>query len=152
MFEVRKLRLFMFGVLASAAALVLAACGGDEGGTTEVQMGLPNEFEIAATPNSISAGEIIFNTTNAGEFPHEFVVVQTDLAPDALPTLADGGVDEGQVNVVGSIGTFDPGTMSVTLDLEEGNYVLFCNIVFAPEEGDPVSHYAFGMTTGFTVE
>ena len=32
-----------------------------------------------------------------------------------------------------------------------GEYVIFCNIVFVPEDGDPIAHYADGMTTGFTV-
>ena len=144
-----KPSLFMLGALASAAALILAACGGgDGGGTTEVQL---SEFSVSASPASLSAGEINFNTTNAGGFGHELVVVQSDLAPNALPTTAEGGVDLSQVTVVGSIASFDPGTMSIILDLDEGNYVLFCNIVFAPPEGDPVLHYANGMSTGFTV-
>lgn len=137
------------GVLATAAVLVVAACGNGGGGTTEVQL---SEFAVSPSPGSLSAGEITFDATNAGEFPHELVVARSDLAPDALPTAEDGGVDESQVTVIGRIDVFDPGTMSLALDLDEGAYVLYCNIVFVAEEGaDPFSHYASGMTTGFTV-
>lgn len=149
MSKFRKPNVFTLGVLATAAVLVLAACRDDSGGgTVEVQL---SEFAVGVSPGSLSAGEITFNTTNAGEFPHELVVIRTDSAPDALPTAADGGVDESQVNVVGRIDIFDPGTTSVALDLDKGNYALICNIVIVPEGGDPISHWAFGMATGFTV-
>ena len=141
-------RIFALGSLVIVAVFALAACGNGGGGTTEVQL---TEFGMSASPGSLSAGEITFETTNDGDFPHELVVARTDLAPDALPTTSDGGVDESQITVIGRTEVFEPGAMSLTLDLDEGNYVIFCNIVFVPGEGDAISHYANGMTAGFTV-
>ena len=129
--------------------MVFAACGDSGGGDAEVEL---SEFAVSSSPGSLSAGEINFNTTNAGDFPHELVIARTDLAADALPTDADGGVDESQLDIIGGIQTFEGGaTASVAFDLDEGGYVLFCNIVFVPDDGDTISHYANGMTAGFTV-
>ena len=138
--------------LALAAALAFAACGDDDeeavGGTVSVQL---SEFAIAAGAGSVPHGDVIFNVDNVGEFGHEFVVIRTDLAPGALPLADDGGIDESQVEIVGRIDTYEPGSRSATIDLDPGNYVLACNIVFVPEEGATVSHYENGMFTTFAV-
>jgi len=69
--------------------------------------------------------------------------VRTDLALEALP-LADGAVEEGEVDVVGKIPEFAAGrTQEATLTLAAGKYVLFCNVP---------GHYVSGMRTSFTVE
>jgi hypothetical protein len=47
-----------------------------------------------ADPDSAPAGDITFDITNDAEQTHEFVVFQTDLAEDQLPTDEDGNVDE----------------------------------------------------------
>lgn len=142
----------ILGSLALAATLAFAACGDDEeegvGGTVSVQL---SEFAIAAGPESVPHGNVIFDVDNVGEFGHEFVVVRTDLAPGALLLADDGGIDESQVEIVGRIDTYEPGSRSASIDLDPGNYVLVCNIVFVPEEGDTVSHYENGMFTTFTV-
>ena len=45
--------------------------------------------------DSADAGDVKFNVENTGlDDVHEFVVLKTDLDPDALPTLPDGSVDE----------------------------------------------------------
>ena len=85
---------------------------------------------------------------------HEFVVVKTDLAPDALPTTEEGAVDEeGEgVELIGEIEEIPVGETSTTeFDLEPGSYVLFCNLV-VEEEGEVEAHYSEGMRVGFTVE
>jgi uncharacterized cupredoxin-like copper-binding protein len=43
------------------------------------------------------------------------------------------------------------GSGELTVDLEEGSYVLFCNIVQEEEDGEVESHYQNGMRTAFTV-
>jgi len=53
------------------------------------------EFAVIPDTTSAPAGEVTFTVTNAGpDDVHEFVVVKTDLAPEALPTESNGSVDE----------------------------------------------------------
>ena len=137
------------------AGLTFTACDDDDdddggGGATTVNVEL-NEFTVTADPDSVDAGEVEFVVDNIGEETHEFVIVQTDLDADALPAGDDGSVDEegGGVEVVDEIEDIASGsTQELTVDMEAGSYVLFCNIV--DDEGDV--HYAEGMHTGFTVE
>lgn len=145
-----RIRLTRVLLLAGAAgAVVLSSCGGG-GGTVQADLA---EFSIALDPVSISAGEVTFDTDNVGEFAHELVVVQSDLGATGLPVTADGGVDTSQVEIIGGIPQFDGGASdTLTVDLAASNYVVFCNIVFTPEGGDPVAHYANGMTASFVVE
>jgi uncharacterized cupredoxin-like copper-binding protein len=113
---------------------------------------LLSEFVVEADPGSASAGDVTFAVTNEGEEMHEFVIVKTDLAEDALPTADDGSVDEeGEgVEVKDEIEDIEAGADGeVTANLEAGKYVLLCNIV---EEDDGESHYAEGMHTAFTVQ
>jgi hypothetical protein len=59
------------------------------------------EYAIIPGAASTPAGSVTFNVTNKGpDEVHEFVVIQTDLAPDALPTGKDGSVDEEGEGVV----------------------------------------------------
>jgi len=136
-----------------AVALVASACSSDDGGdggTVEVTL---QEFAIAATPATVSAGSVTFDATNSGPAdPHELVVFRTDLAPDALPTNDDGSVNEGGegVELIGEIEEFPVGeTESASFDLDAGSYVLICNIY---DENEQEAHYAEGMRLAFTVE
>jgi uncharacterized cupredoxin-like copper-binding protein len=111
-----------------------------------------HEFEVVPETSSASAGEVTFTVTNTGpDDVHEFVVVKTDLAPDALPTEANGAVDESgagiePVDEIEDIAVGD--TASVTVNLEAGSYVLMCNIY---DKAEKEAHYQQGMRTGFTV-
>jgi uncharacterized cupredoxin-like copper-binding protein len=140
-------------------ALVAGACGDDDGGEETGAGGAIaitlQEFAVLPSPDSAPAGEVTFNVTNIGpEDVHEFVVFATDLAPDALPTAADGSVDETGAGVelideIEDIAVDASPTLTVTLDA--GSYVLICNIV--EEEGaDTIVHYQQGMRVGFTAE
>jgi len=103
------------------------------------------EFSITPAEDRAPAGAVTFNVGNAGGQIHNFRVIRTDLAPDGLPV--DGAafaVDEGQLDVVGSIAEFPGGeTEELSVELEAGSYVLICNVP---------GHYEFGMSAGFTVE
>ncbi len=152
---VQRIRRHRGGRLLGAVAVlsvVAAACGGDEGGSVDVTL---QEFAVVPAEASVSAGEVTFNVTNEGpEDVHEFVVFQTDLAADALPTAEDGSVDEeGEgVTLIDEIEDIAVGdSPSLTADLDAGSYVLICNIV-EEEDGETIVHYAEGMRTGFTVE
>jgi len=143
---------------------VFISCGGDDegeggGGTTrptaegvEVKVEL-REFSVLPEADSAEAGEITFNVENTGpDDVHELVVVKTELEPDALPSLADGSVDEAGegVEVIDEIEDIPVGeTQSLTVDLEAGAYVLICNIY---DEAEAEAHYVEGMYTAFTVE
>jgi uncharacterized cupredoxin-like copper-binding protein len=118
---------------------------------TEVDVTL-REWEVSTSTPTVAAGEIYFLVENEGpEDAHEFVIVRTDAAPDALPTT-DGKVPEDEIDLVDEIEPFTPGSSaSITVNLEPGNYVLICNIAEV-EDGELESHYQLGMRTAFTVE
>lgn len=157
----------LIAVAIISAGVMLAACGDDEkdsgatttpggtaagGGGTEIDVTL-QEFSVIPETDSTDAGEITFNVENIGpDDVHEFVIIKTELEPDALPTLDDGSVDEtGEgVEVIDEIEDLPVGeTQSLTVDLEAGAYVLICNIY---DETEVEAHYAEGMRIGFTVE
>lgn len=107
-----------------------------------------DEFVIRPALTRARPGVVTFNLTNAGELTHEFLVVATDLHIAELPRAEDDlGVDESQLDIVGRIENIAPGASSeVSLGLDNGNYVLICNIV-----DDDKSHYIKGMYNRFTV-
>ncbi len=103
------------------------------------------EWFIEPSVDSVPAGTVTFNVSSDGAIFHDLVIVATDLPPDGLPTDdATFGVDEAQLDIVGSTAELDPGdTEELTLDLEAGNYVLICNIP---------THYDLDMRIAFSVE
>ena len=110
------------------------------------------EWAVLPSPASASAGEITFQVTNDGpEDVHEFVILMTDLDPDALPTDDHGAVsEEGEgIEVIDEIEDIPVGeTQELAVTLEAGNYVLVCNIY---DEGEDEAHYQMGMRTAFSV-
>lgn len=112
------------------------------------------EWKITLSPSTGAAGEITFTIDNTGEKDHEFVVVKTDLAPDALPTIAEGDeagtVDEegAGIEAMGEEEDILAGTDNTVLKLTltAGHYVIFCNV-----HDEDLVHYQKGMHTDFTV-
>ncbi len=143
---------------ALALSLVAVGCSGsDDGGGSggdegPVAVSL-QEFAIGAIPATVAAGSVTFDVANEGPNDvHEFVVIKTDLAPEALPTDTTGAVDEAGEGIepVDEIEDIPVGeTQSLTVDLAAGSYVLICNIY---DETEQESHYQEGMRAGFTVE
>jgi uncharacterized cupredoxin-like copper-binding protein len=148
----RRRRAAIFVATVAALALVSAGCSGDEETTVDVTV---QEFAVIPAESSAPAGDVTFDVTNEGpDDVHEFVVFKTDLAPDALPTAADGSVDEeGEgvelIDEIEDIAVGDTPTLTVTLDA--GSYVFICNIV-QEEGGETIAHYQQGMRVAFTVE
>jgi len=145
-------------ILAITLALVIGACGGDgdggDGGgdgtepaTQTTIVDVPHgEWEMNPSAESAPAGTIIFNAINTGVIPHNFRAAKTDLSPDALPIDAGmQAVDEEQLNIVASTDEdLDAGeSVQVSVDLEPGSYVFFCNVP---------GHYQAGLYAAFTVE
>ena len=123
------------------ATATAPADGDDDGGSVDVA--LADDLTITPSVGSIAAGTVTFNVTNAGSDIHNFRVIRSDLAIDALPIDA-GAVDEGSVDVRGSAADLSGGgTETVEVDLEAGSYVLICNVP---------GHYLGGMRVAFTVE
>jgi uncharacterized cupredoxin-like copper-binding protein len=158
-----------FFAMLAALMLTAAACssednGGSTGGTggatgetssaTTVDVTL-QEFGILPATDSAAAGDVTFDVINQGpKETHEFVVIKTDLAPNALPTKADGSVNEEAaglqaVDEIEDIAVGDTPTLNVSL--VPGSYVFICNIV-DEEGGKTVSHYQQGMVAAFTVQ
>lgn len=141
--------------LSSVFAIVLlgsgvAACGGDdEGATIDVVL---SEWIVEPDDSSADAGEIEFVGDNQGGETHELVVVRAASA-DALPTDADGAVVEDELPegaLIGEIEDIETGSSKeVTLDLESGDYVLFCNITEEDASGAVESHFEKGMHSDF---
>ena len=123
---------------AVALGLAAASCGGGGGiGATLA--------DYSMDESSGDAGDLTFDVTNDAEQTHEFVIFQTDLAEDALPTNEDGDVDEeGEgVTLIDEIEDVEAGSdRSLTVTLDAGNYVFICNLP---------GHYRQGMHTTFTV-
>lgn len=138
----RRVRRWLVVPMILGLALVTASCSGDDEGTVAVTLA---DFTVTPDPDSASAGEVTFDVTNDAEQIHEFVVFQTDLAPDQLPTEEGGDVDESGegVELVDEIEDIEGGsTQSLTVNLDAGKYVLICNLP---------GHYAQGMHAGFSV-
>jgi uncharacterized cupredoxin-like copper-binding protein len=148
----QRRRAAIFVATVAALALVSAGCSGDEETTVDVTV---QEFAVIPAESSAPAGDVTFDVMNEGpDDTHEFVVFKTDLAPDALPTAADGSVDEeGEgvelIDEIEDIAVGDTPTLTVTLDA--GSYVFICNIV-QEEGGETIAHYQQGMRIAFTVE
>jgi uncharacterized cupredoxin-like copper-binding protein len=120
-------------------------------GATTVQVAL-SEWSVVPTPDSVPAGDVTFQVRNNGpDDVHEFVILKTDLAFDALPTDANGAVEESGsgIEVKDEIEDIPVGqTQEVTADLAAGKYVLLCNIY---DETEQEAHYQQGMRLPFTV-
>jgi len=143
------------GVSALALALVTSACGSaatPAGGTVAVAL---QEWAVVPARPSVNAGKVTFNVSNKGpDDPHEMVVIKTDLAPDKLPTDADGKVEEegAGIEFIGEVESFDPGkSETATFELKPGKYALICNILQDEPDGSKEAHYKMGMLASFTV-
>jgi len=113
-------------------------------------------FNISLDRSSAPRGTVVFRAHNAGtDDIHEFLVIKTDRAPNALPTEDDGSYLENGpgTTLIDEIDEVAPGaTRELSLDLAEGNYVLICNMVHVEDDGSVEVHYALGMRTAFRVE
>ena len=113
-------------------------------------------FHITLSQSTVQAGTIIFTVTNrADEDHHEFLVIRTDRAPDALPTEANGSYEENGpgTQLLDEIDDVPPGvTKQLSINLAKGNYVVICNMVHVEADGSVEVHYQLGMHEAFRVE
>jgi uncharacterized cupredoxin-like copper-binding protein len=133
-----------FIAILGTLALAATSCGGSgsDGGATGDVIVTMKDFSLTATPETFSSGDITFGIQNDGPSAHEFVVIRTDVAPDALP-VENGLIPEDQIDLVDEAEDIAPGTnTSLSVNLEPGSYVLVCNLP---------AHYEAGMHAAFTV-
>jgi len=137
----RHVRVWLTVPMILGLVFVTASCGDDDEGGVSATLA---DFSITLDPNSAPAGEVTFDVTNDAEQTHEFVVFQTDLAADQLPTDDNGDVDEAGegVTLVDEIEDIEgDSSESLTVNLDAGSYVLICNLP---------GHYQQGMHTSFS--
>jgi len=134
-------------IIAIGSLLVSCSSSGPASGPISTTV---KEWQITLSSTNIKAGDVTFNIKNDGDKDHEFVVVKTDLAADALPTNDTGEVDEegAGIDAIGELEDILVGTTdgALTLTLTPGKYVAFCNV-----NADDNVHYQKGMHLAFTV-
>ncbi len=145
----------MVGAVACSSSKTPSSGGQTQTGSaqSEVTVNL-TEYLVAPKPASVPAGSVTFDAKNIGGTDHELVVIKTSLSPDALPTKADGSVDEkgAGITIVDKTSSVPAKQeKSITDNLAAGSYVLICNLV-QTVNGQTISHYAQGMRTKFTVK
>jgi uncharacterized cupredoxin-like copper-binding protein len=130
------------------ALALTAACGGSPGTAATGAPGdgtivtTERDFAITLEETSTPAGSVTFDITNDGPSTHEFAVIRTDLAADALP-VSGPTVTETDLDLVDEVEDIAPGVgTSLSVDLQPGAYVVICNV-----EG----HYGAGMRASLTV-
>ena len=122
-----------------------AALAGDMG------MGLSADMSkaimhVTADTESVPAGDVTFAVTNASNtMIHEMLLVKVNDTHAQLPYFAgDDRIDEDKAGSLGEVSELDAGKSgSLTLTLDPGSYVLFCNLR---------GHYMAGMWTTITVQ
>jgi uncharacterized cupredoxin-like copper-binding protein len=135
-------RVLVVGASLLLAAMPMAVDAQQQPGRTATL----TEFAIQLDASTAPAGTVVFNVYNRGLFTHELAVVQSDAAPNALPSV-NGVVDETRVPVLRRITLSSGQSSALTTSLTPGKYVLICNRVRSSTTG----HYSSGMTIGFEV-
>ena len=98
-------------------------------------------MHVVVDKAEVPAGEVTFKVTNdSKEIVHELLVVKVADTNEPLPYLnSESRVDEDAAGHLGEVSELDPGASgSLTLSLDKGTYMLFCNIP---------GHYLAGMWT-----
>lgn len=102
-----------------------------------------SEMSVGLSVGTVPAGPVIFDITNRGGAEHEFVILKTEIAEDALPPSADTPGKAAEIGHVDEIDPILPGaTVTLAVTLAPGHYVLLCN---------KPGHYAAGMHATLTV-
>jgi len=129
-------------VILAATALLTSACGGTPESTEQPTLSVDlTDFAVKADPGTVKAGHNVFAVRNRASMIHDLVVINTDLAPNALPMDGGKAKEDGKVGGVANISAGV--SRKLVLDLPAGHYVLICNVP---------GHYQLGMRAALTVE
>ena len=151
---------FTLSVAASGSALADATVKvslWDKGGTMDMTksmglgMGMHGKMKMAVMgiktdKKTVPAGKVTFKVSNASkDVIHEMLVSPVATEDSVLAFVdAENRVDEDKSGDLGEVSELDPGKSgSLTLDLNPGFYILFCNVP---------GHYMAGMWTVLTVQ
>jgi hypothetical protein len=142
----RSLRFRSAGVMALMATGALGACTHHHVPANDVTVVLRNgAIDIN---NPIKAGRNTVHMSNTGTVEHEVIFIKADSAT-ALPTAADGSVDEDKLPKGAAIGEAEleaGASATKTFTFTKGKWVAVCNVV-----SDGHIHFATGMWKEFTV-
>jgi hypothetical protein len=143
-------------------ALLLSACGGDDGGGDEAKS-LPveateparNSYRLEA-PQSVEAGLVDIEFTNSGRLEHEAQLIKiegnrtTEQALAAFEGVLRGRAAPAWFRARGGVGTTAPGeTATITQRLEPGSYVFIDS--GEPPGRDVEPHFKQGAVSELTV-
>jgi uncharacterized cupredoxin-like copper-binding protein len=147
--------LALMSVVAQADSLVrvtlIDKSGAADAGNLRLGMGMNADMSKAkmavnANPNHVNRGAVRFDVTNlASAIVHEVIVAQINSGQQMLPyDESHAKVDAEQLFTLGSVNEIAPNkSVSLTLNLTPGKYLLYCNIA---------GHYMAGMWTVVDVE
>ena len=112
------------------------------------------EYTMTVRPTTVKAGKVEFTIKNTGTMTHEMVLVRAP-SIDALPRVevatADrvvGDVDEEAIpesDKPGEAEVKQGKTVTKTLSLTPGTYVMICNIDTTLPDGTVLNHFQRGM-------
>ncbi len=108
-------------------------------GAIEVEL---TEWKVEPAEATAEAGTVTFTARNAGEVPHELVVISTDTPAGDFPVESGRAEVEGEE--VGEVEGIAGGqSKPLEVELEPGHYALICNLP---------GHYEPGMYADFEVK
>ena len=144
------LALPVFAASTTTVNVSLTDAGGEATPATDMGMTMMGDHQMAvmhvtADKAEVPAGKVTFAVTNKSrDIVHEMLVVKVASTAKPLPyDEAEGRVNEEAAGDLGEVSELDPGgSGSLTLTLDKGTYMLFCNVP---------GHYAAGMWTLVTV-
>jgi plastocyanin len=127
-----KRNIFLAVMVMLIAALLLAACGGQEGGkTAEIKVDM-KEFTFEPASVTVPAGaEVKLNLTNNGTLEHSWVIMLQD-KPATAPFDAE---DEANIYWQAKLEAGDSSTLTFAAPSEAGEYELVCGIPAHLEAG-----------------
>jgi uncharacterized cupredoxin-like copper-binding protein len=106
-----------------------------------------SEMDLLLSGATAPAGAVTFQIRNAGELPHELVVIRTDKDATQLP-VEEVKVVERRLEIVARSEHLAAGQEStLNVDLAPGHYVLICNLSGHYEQ----SQFGPGMRANFDV-
>ena len=109
------------------------------------------EWYILPDKTTVDEGNVTFTVHNVGRMDHEFMIFRITLPVHDLPVTENGLNEKKAGKMIGEMEDIRPGeTRELTVHMEPGRYVLFCNKV-DKEDHKIISHYRQGMRVGFTV-
>jgi uncharacterized cupredoxin-like copper-binding protein len=118
----------------AVTGILLSATAAFASDPTLVEVGMVNKQDgsqfMTLSRASVHSGPITFRVANhSANMVHEFLIVRTDLDPNAFPMKEDDqGVDEEKLAGIRELGDLKPGTSGgMEMALSPGRYVMFCN-------------------------